>query len=446
MDTQVNKEKFLEWFEVQHNGSYFDNIRSWFNRTERNHKQLREFLGGVTKTIKSDIVETNVAADFDEVEKPSCTIYTNIPKFFDNNGLSWPSMAKPVFILEGQKRPTKWTKAISQYMVKNKVSQDVQNIVNKQLSILGEVWSKYQSRKLTLYFTLTTHPKAFVSIGHYGNVDNRSCFKLAGVNEIHKFMIGQTKNSFVGLVSSKPIDFEEQYSFGSDVLTRFWGIADPSFKAMYTFNNYPKTPKYEGSVLKCILEGFSNVLGDAAELRENGKVRPYGVYFNDESDKAYHASDFVWPNEEPIKIQIDSDHLEVYRKCVKCHARATKEKTVDQIEFGHYCQECIKRYSWKCGLTGELTVTEPNQVWINDVVVNVGYYAYIKHCERCFLSNKLYLKTDLAPWLNSAGYVHPKTAIAMGKVQCENCRKFRNPNQNCVCEGLKKEQLAEVIF
>ena len=429
----VDKNKFLEWYKVKGAGAALENASKWFDKVEANHQPLRKFLGGV-RTHKECDIEPDKEEQIEGVAPDRVLpiyeqIYRAIPNFFYAYNIPPQKFCSPFYTTIHSTRKTKWGKFITAWMDRNgPITENQQKLVDQALAELGQLHAEVKVNKIKLFLNLTTDPAAFVRLSSYG-VDAGGCFGNGGLNDIHRFMIGQTPHSFVGLISrNKPI-LDEKTADTDNIVLRMWGVADPSMKAFHIFNTYPRTPTYVGSIMRCLSDGFSQVIGVPVTMKANC-IKTEGVFYNPQSHKVYHDPEFRWDYD---RLVMDISGLEEYRRCFKCGHMGLDLRQTDIYQV---CTGCRARLGKPCAITGEITVDRYEIMYKGKKSV-VLRSIFEEQSATCKYTQNSYLKEDLE--LDSTGeYVSLDYAKASMK-KCKNpqCSRWNN-RENKTCGSCRK--------
>jgi hypothetical protein len=433
--TKTDKAEYLQW--------YRDRVRlyvpppdqsRWFDKVEENHQEIRNFLGGssLCKTCETDDVDNDVGIHDPEIDKIFNDIQRLIPSYIYYYGF-YPEDLRSTYMHDPFGRKIRWGKHITSWMSERKVSPESRKEVNKVIARLGEIYSKASSQKGKLYFYLITDPKAFVRIGHYG-IDP-TCFANGGLNEVHKFIIGQTRHSFVGLLSADPIDLDTYNSLevSGNIMARFCGVADSTMRAFHCFNFYPRPPGE--SIINTVANGFSQVLGVNPIAVKRNCIKTKGVFYNPNSSYTFHDPKFSW--NYPL-IDMDTTGLEPYRLCFKCKKQA-RDNVYEQIELAHYCPECAVD-AFNCELTGIKTIGNRYYIRHGGKDIRVCRTVYEERSKTCQITRKAYLESEMEltaegsylskEYLQSPARIHKK---------CPNTKCGRwNLQEKLVCEACEE--------
>lgn len=368
---QSNKEEFLEYAKAIQRGfgasvlGIGQDLEKWFDFVEESHQEIRAKLGGVQKQITVSIDPPNIdnLIPIEKIQHDIFELSILCPKYFNEYGLNVSHFRKPsiptVSIIKkhGQKiRNISFGKHIKHYLFKNPTDTFTRNKINKIIINIGQILSEAKTKKAKLSLTITTDPKAFFRIGHYG-VDHGSCYGNGAMNESHKYVLGYTKNTFIGVVHVGEPKIESLET--SEIFTRFWGYAEPPYNVWHTSNIYPRTPKDGANVLLAIREGFSNIIGTKIKKTPSMFI-PSLVYFNTESSLSYHDENIKLI--EPQSKEMDdggtdsTTGIRWTRLCQKCRSKTDniKEQLCVRVDDSFVCPNCAKTAK-ECEISGELT-------------------------------------------------------------------------------------------
>lgn len=378
------REKFLSSFKEmkeRHSG-VFSAPAEWYDRCERVHAKM-EILSNPFTEVKVQLEKTdNEHVPEDDIYPIASKIDYYIPRYFSTYSMLPSHMIYPTIPAGMKQGGMGWGKHINTYMTRNNVSEENKKEVSKLLSKAGEVYAKFKTSKDTYYVYFMYSPQAFALLGHY-SVDSGSCFRTGGLNEIHKFMIGQTQDSFVGMISKNRLandNIECLLSFAPTM--RFWGVLDSNSKIFNICNFYPRNPSEQGNVYKSINESIKTLIGESVG-EAPGRFRATGIYCNPESPVVYHPKS-VEIGEETIIIPMNDKNLNKYRKCLKCGRQATSEDDVhQQIDYSHYCGTCAAKCVYVCELSGQKTMGELYNAYRQGKVIRVSKVSLNDHFRMC---------------------------------------------------------------
>jgi hypothetical protein len=348
------KPKFIEWYNKFITS--FKGVRvndNWFDKCEESHKSIREWLGGndsVTKKIEVDKPKTDTL-DAKSVSEFAIGIYRLIPDYFRAYGLDYYCFIHKTAIGTSYAKMS-WGKHVSFWMESTKTSEEIKIAVNNLLSKIGKLWSLEKDTKDTIYCTIDTSAVSFVFIGHYG-VDNNSCFKQTSLNQVHKYMIGQTKNTFIITLTRSKHETVHDAIVNGAVFARVWGVTNEDHSIINILNAYPPIEKLDKVTFPAIQEFCKQLLNaDSIECKEN-RLIVRGVYQNRNSARSYY--DPSKTKFESQYISINTKELDIYRECFACRLPTTKPESIDLLPYCPGCAE--KRRGSMCEWSGRYTNT-----------------------------------------------------------------------------------------
>jgi hypothetical protein len=353
MAHNTSPEDFKKWYQ-EFLGKYsgFRTSDKWFNRVEENHQNLRNKIGGVRLTLPIELKDVIPAVNFDDIDKITHQLLVQIPQYFYDYKFNRKDLCVPT-VGRGEQLGMKFGKHIQTWCNRNNVSQEIKDGVAKVMSSLGEAWARSKTQKVKLYVTMTTDPKAFCMIGHYG-VDYGSCFKQGGCNQSHKYMIGQTPNTYVLLVSNGPDDFEkvhENNSTKSTILARYWGVANEDLDIFGLVNWYQKKNEPEGNVYNATEQFFAELLGveKAKKYTEQIKVPP--VFQNKVINWCICKPDRSF---SPQTFAMMDKYLSNLQKCSVCSDTFSYPDEGKEADHVLVCNQCADK-SNICEFSGKAT-------------------------------------------------------------------------------------------
>jgi hypothetical protein len=428
--TSQNPQEFSNWYDsfIKQYGVLPDfDVKTWHNNVENNHKEIRERLGGIQKVVKCELKQSEHPVVEDFLIYPSyLLLYRIIPDFFEQEKCTLSRLCCPIDTLDHN---IKWGKQILRYAKKISLSEEKLKEIEVILAKLGEIWATTKIATTTLYLVLDTSAEAFCRLGYYEK-DDGSCFANNGLNSIHKFMLGQTHNSFVGFVTNNG-----RYTDPDDVsgycLVRFWGFYDHKNDIWHTCNTYPKTPDKHGSILKCMERGFNSLLDIEEVVVTPDILEVDGVYQNVNSSRSYSNK-----NLPETTININTDQLENYRKCLNCHVWSKDRGEIFQaVDNGHYCSACTARMR-TCEFTKRKSVYSRYSCWFGNKQIHVSEPARKKYFALCEILNCRNHKSQMIK-SDRGGYISKKALadsdIAADYKFCSNCKLIGSENKCLKC-------------
>jgi hypothetical protein len=318
--------KFSEWNEqfINENGGFVA-TEDWFNKVQESHLNLRKEIGGVRCIKTYDLKAKDLSAGLKFCEHEIETIREAIPNI-DELCSGAENLLKPTITIG--KRQIKTGKALSQWFEKSTNSGDLllRSKLTKAISKLGDKWITSDE---SLTVMLTTTAKSFALLGHLGP-DSESCFAQTVSNEEHKYILGQTPNTFILLIKED----------GKNI-ARFWGFTNDE-RTVYTIANfYIKGGVQRGRIFKAVELFFADLLN--INLKELHCEEDIGfvsetkfLYFNNAS-WSYSASKI---NKDQILEPVNKGILDEWL-CTHCDEYESQGEggTVDDDAVCRYCFE-----------------------------------------------------------------------------------------------------------
>jgi hypothetical protein len=222
-----------------HGHSYTNKVKSFFDKVQDAHEEVRKAIGGIrlTCSIETPKPEDDVQIDVKGPEKTIENILSHLPNYLRDSNLTKEDLYSPT-LPDG----IKTTKHILKYA--SKKLDDYNNLlygapyvcmesVSKHVAQLGSDYTAKNPTGTTYGVVLTTAARAFLSIGHFGP-DNGSCFGQGRQNYNHKFHIGVSPDTFVLLIKKKLGKLHEATN-SPDTVARMWGFYS---KNKISFCNY----------------------------------------------------------------------------------------------------------------------------------------------------------------------------------------------------------------
>lgn len=229
----------------------------WFNRSLRTKKLVHEMLDG--SSTKEYSVELNPVSEPNPALNPLNHPWENdeldslIPEFFDDH------TKEDIFrkMIDSGGHLIKTTRYVSRWMIKNRIAESKQKEVMTILSHLqGHITDLY-NHSGTYKVVVTCDPRAFVVLGN--TECDSSCFAHQGENPHHKWILSETKNTFVilGFKESSSTSFDYK-NLRDNVIFRAWGVKKPT--AAIISNKYTYHVSH-GVADRCIQEAMKQIFG-----------------------------------------------------------------------------------------------------------------------------------------------------------------------------------------
>jgi hypothetical protein len=217
--------------------------------------------------------------------------------------------------------------------------------LDKALSGLGAVWARSKTSDSELDVTLSTSPRGFALLGHYGP-DQDSCFRQGSDKTQHKYILGQSKNTFIITISK----FNPKKNKFTNV-ARCMGFANNSFNTFNLANYYFSHGFSEGDGLEAIRLFFEDIWKKESTLIE-GKVHIETIFHN-----KYGNWTFVKGKEstEIGRQVLNTDIMNILLfNCPKCGYESGSGNNWNEVDDILVCHRCCSKAN-KCDISGELT-------------------------------------------------------------------------------------------
>jgi len=362
-------EEFISYLNkfIERNGGYCpNNIDKWFYQVDKNHKDVREVLGGnsIQKFYKLTAVENPIDVKsgdggqiINEIEKLFPRIYEYLRKE-DRSIFEYSTLA------ENNHNAIKVSKLIMKFAPRYFAEHfgTVQCIANtkeleKLLSKLGEVWAKNRTNDCELEVTLSTNHKGFLLLGHYG-VDDNSCFRQKSSSPKDKFILAQSPETFVISVS------KEDKRTGKHInVARAFGWYNKTTETFNLRNYYFRNGFQEGDFLELCKKLFSDLLGEKCIQQEditkitNSEYSAWHFYQNNYGNWSF--------SKKEVGTQVCSLNYNgiLCFRCPRCQSDFKSDSAFQNIDDDSYCPYCAKQAN-VCELTK--TKTFKNLVEILD--------------------------------------------------------------------------------
>jgi hypothetical protein len=270
---QINKEDketFLEWYEKLGGKSKLfipKDLDGWFDAVEKSHKDIRELFGGVHKTATVEYIDDSMKIANYYTCAPYITVIIRLlPCYTSTYNLSYYDDLLYCKLLAHKNIST--AKHIMGYAERMKISDEAKKELEIALSNLGKIWHKPTNSKITATYTITTSPRAFAKIGHYG-MDNSSCFTNGHMNNDKKFALAIVPNSFVLIQHKEKSDVDNPEDDNTNISSRLIGNATTGLKRINLSNAYGGTVK-TGSFIEEVIKdifGFKSVTKDLNKFK-----------------------------------------------------------------------------------------------------------------------------------------------------------------------------------
>lgn len=431
--------KFLTWFGDfigRHEGFKPSNVSRWFDRVEKSHTSLRALLGGTRFEKKIKIKSQQGSLNPEDVYDEVNVINQLLPGFLNYHGYDASVLLTPN-INQGSHSSTRIAKTIQTYAAKQvkdrRLTTNGLQEIETMLSKLGEKWGKARTSDIELDVTITTSAKAFALLGHYGP-DIDSCFRQGSERPIQKYVLGQTDNSFVCLISQ-----HDKVKNKDRVVSRSFGFFTDELKIAHFCNYYFRPGFAEGDGIAAITSVMNSLWKDAVEFHENKMVihgspdsiyhNPYGKWSFSKGKNTNVNTTIVYPNENFIRFFL----------CLVCGREARADTYWGEIDGNFVCEICVDRAP-RCELTGKRTFKMLQQVLDQD-----GYLILVHPEEAAKLSKCIICeKTTVENGLHKIGRYENVCSSCMETSfsQCEVCGDLV-PDEEIVHDDICSECFGE---
>lgn len=410
------KEQFINYYK---NSPLFDqnfDVEKWYETSVEAHKELTQYFGGTEVTLDMETEQKKVAP-YNLVEKNHKTIYTLIPDYFKKYYVSsscWAGGIHLSGIFEGKRISS----TISRWMTSNKISRPTRDAVNNELSETGKIIRMFLSSRPKAKIKITWDPYYFTRLGST-SVDQGSCFRDNSTNRVHKYILGQSENTFIGLINEEGTNEDGAIKCH----TRFWGILKPE-QFMFVTNKYSTDI---GSADQIIFDAAKILLkADKESIYKNTQNEVGGVWTNSDG---YCLSKI----NNNIDTWLNTSGLDKYRRCFKC-------SSLGDLFAGErnylYCTRCAMQMR-RCEFSGVYCVSLYAVFNEDDIQMSVCSSVLHKHYTRCSASGKYY-KKELVTQLGKAGPISDVTIRKLSLKQCPLCLLF--VSEPCDCKPVETKE------
>jgi hypothetical protein len=252
--------------------------KAWYEQVEANHKKIRQELGGIRHNYRIDLVGGQSAPDQTKLNYIVFEILRYAPKFLEKTGTTLDIFTKGI-MPNGQKIGRAISAYVREYWDGTLESYNKQYIevyvktVQTLLAKLGDLLANSETKDETIVATVTTAPKAFILIGHYGP-DEVSCFRHGGQNAHHKYNFGARPETFVVLIKTTNSRMPESED-SKTTRARMLGWYNPNDKIVNFCNFYTRDSFRQAQMEQAAGIIASNILGVPAD-----KLKKYNKQFS----------------------------------------------------------------------------------------------------------------------------------------------------------------------
>lgn len=412
--------EFKEWFDQFHKtNTGFEPPKEWPTEVNKSKDKIRKLLGGVRKIMPIELENSYTPCDYSIIKDKVEQLQKLIPNYFSYYNLTTADMQYP--LLQRTKfSGMAWPKHMKFWINMNNVPVGTQVSVRKIISELGDIWVTLKTQKQIMYANMTTDPKAFAYIGHYGP-DTGSCFRQTKINQIHKYILGLEPESFVFLIQSSP-DEELEAAKKGNTLCRSWGMPNKDLSVFHLGNYYPLANVSEANLHASIERFFGDFFGiKRAKHFENN----YTI-----TGELYHNTNFRWslckptPSISPHEFRVvKSGCLVGLIKCATCDNQISNNSA--KMAFNQtykFCEDCFNKLPicdwnherWYGGGVTSAIGRDGNRIRINPYFITSGTFVQSRY------SNFYYHKDDCIK-TDSGYFIGIKELKSYGYEKCKDC-------------------------
>lgn len=451
-----SKEDFNIWlnnpnkpkgFKIRHGGFFPCDIDKWHDKVEENHQDIRNWLGGVRKSI---IIKLNAQQNqaSEELARPIInSILNTIPDYLNCYGFDESVFLSPS-IRQGTHNSIRVGKHIRSYAenyLRNDPSRDYTlRDLDRKLAALRTIWAKAKTQPSTLEVTLTTSPRAFVLLGHYGP-DADSCFRNGSDKTADKFVMGQSKDSFV-LVISKLNEGTSKF----EQVARAFGFTSNNFKYISVCNFYYSDGLSEGDSIEAIKTFVEQINGESYKLLENkidslpygdGEALPLMEKYIRSVGRSVFLNKFAqWTfvpatiNDIPKQAYFpDINGIKIF-ECPHCQKMCTSNLDWTEVDGISICIRCASK-ALVCEITRTLTL-KPLVEIVNEIGETKNVLAsYAKDFVVCACCNR--------PHINGLCLNGKSICVECQETECSQCDECNRTFLNEGVEDFEDLELCE---
>jgi hypothetical protein len=395
---------------------------NWFDLVEDAHIDIRSFLGGVEKDGIFDFEDCDpVIKDYSVIEPEIIRLTNILPGYFTDFKFAPKNMCYPLIPVEGKFKGMKWSTHIAHYARNEKINKEQEKELSSIMATMNKKWLLEKTKKTSLRVVLSTHPAAFMMLGHY-NCDGQSCFKDGGANHIHKYILGQTKDSYVGIISFSD-NTKEYLDLDKPNVARFWGASNESHTIFNVNNIYVGRDyeKHRANIFKAIKLAIGSVLStDSVQIFE-GRLRYTTCYQNKTENWSICSTHLPKFTDQSIveKVGIFKNP----QACQKCFVYCLSTD-LSNINSRLLCCECCKDFV-KCELCSKYAGSK------SDIYTGYRNKKELKVCLNCIKTHFMvssfsgkHIHINEVVRLSDSSYSSREEAEEKGLKPCKNCAKY----------------------
>jgi hypothetical protein len=349
-------EKFSPWFDkfLKRNGGWSPhNIKRWFDAVDKQHEGLRRLIGGVRKEGVLNLKSQQTPLNMRDAEPVINRILQILPDYLASYSFTKEAFLYPT-IQQGTHsgfRLTKHVKTYADMQAKNGVInkatiKDLEGL----LSSLGALWNKARTSDIELESTFSTSAKGFALLGHYGP-DQDSCFRNGSDKTADKFVLGQSKDTFVISISK----FNTEKDKWTNV-ARCFGFTSPDYRVFNICNPYMTPGFMEGDAIEAFRQTIQNIVGEECELHDDQIIIYDRVVYHNPYGRWSFTKGKGSRLTEPQVLSADINLIKAF-SCPHCLGNARSDVGWEEIDNVYVCPSCVRR-AQVCGLSGRKTFSE----------------------------------------------------------------------------------------
>lgn len=329
----------------------------WMEDCDRTHTELRKMLGGVrvhrTYELGEDtgrLTDEQVFKFYVELE----SIIKTDPGYTDAMQADLYHLIPSRHLAEQYRRTdhhygTKTSKWITSQLRCLTLYSETRKSLDKWLSKLGEAWGRLKGCKDTVSVTLSTSPKAFALVGHYGP-DRESCFRQGASRTSNKYMLAVTPQTFVVVIRGCTDDQEEEDCERN--LVRCWGWWEPEGDVWNVANFYFASGTREAIALRALKKLFTELSGKDVHFFEDKMSVREIVYHNEYLNWSF-SSEKTISDQYLDAVQVKSV------KCPSCGEAYDSDEDFSEVDGELVCTSCYEGSNrcdrCDCNTTQDLT-------------------------------------------------------------------------------------------
>ena len=420
-DSWTEFSEWIEKFKAHHGGFFPYDTERWWKECEESHKDLRGFLGGIRREAVYNLKSQQNAVSKKEAKPIIDNLLAFAPGYLQDYGFTDDVFLLP-YIQQGTHQAFKTGKHFKTYAEMRTSNPAFLKEIDKLLASLGELWARARVSDTQLEITLSTSPKSFVLMGHYGP-DSDSCFRNGSDKTADKFVVGQTENTFtISISKARP---------GKKNLNvaRCFGFFDSEFKSASICNYYNSPGFLEGDGLEVIRLLLQELWQDDVSFHEDKVMilhgKPYhkdlGIYHNPYGNWAFSKGK---NSSYPEQNLVPNTHLIKTFICPYCGINQvgrimSPAAGWSQVDDLYVCKRCVG-VSNVCEVSGRRTFQPLVEVLNADndtAMAHPEVAAEMKKCELC--------KKPHTVSIDIEGKVICDECLECRYTECENCQELR---------------------